>query len=57
MKGAIEYRFNDEVNVKGRRLNGYAATWNTGAQIGHFYEDIAQGAFGKSINERCNRRQ
>jgi uncharacterized protein len=35
--------------VAGRRLQGYAATFNTPAQIGHFREIINRGAFARSL--------
>lgn len=43
-----------EVRAKGRRLEGYAATFGAEARIGdHFTETIAQGAFSASL--RANR--
>jgi HK97 family phage prohead protease len=35
-----------EVRTRGRKLEGYAATFNTEARIGDFVETIAPGAFG-----------
>lgn len=41
--------FASEFRAKGRRLEGYAATFGTEARIGDFTETIAPGAFGASI--------
>jgi HK97 family phage prohead protease len=38
-----------EIRAKGRRLEGYAATFGTEARIGDFVECIACGAFAKSL--------
>ncbi|MDP2333852.1 MAG: HK97 family phage prohead protease [Reyranella sp.] len=38
-----------EVRAKGRRLEGYAAVFNTEARIGSFVETIAGGAFAASL--------
>jgi HK97 family phage prohead protease len=35
--------------VSGRRLAGYAATWNSEAKIGSFTETITRGAFAASL--------
>lgn len=39
-----------EVRAKGRRLEGYAALFNTKARIGTFSETIRAGAFSGSLN-------
>src|SRR6266478_6813577 len=38
-----------EIRAKGRRLEGYAATFNTEARIADFVEIVAPGAFSKSL--------
>lgn len=38
-----------EVRAKGRRLEGYAATFGAEARIGSFVETIAPGAFGPAL--------
>jgi len=38
-----------ELRAVGRRLEGYAATFNTDARIGNFTETIAPGAFRASL--------
>jgi Escherichia/Staphylococcus phage prohead protease len=39
-----------EVRAKGRRLEGYAALFNTEARVGDFTETIAAGAFAGSLS-------
>jgi uncharacterized protein len=39
-----------EVRAKGKRLEGYAATFNTEAEIGSFTEVIKPGAFSAALN-------
>ncbi len=41
-----------ELRAKGRRLEGYAATFGTEARIANFVEVIAPGAFARSLKER-----
>jgi HK97 family phage prohead protease len=41
-----------EVRAKGRRLEGYAASFGTEARIGGFTETIRAGAFAASLAER-----
>jgi HK97 family phage prohead protease len=44
-----------EIRAKGRRLEGYAATFGTPAAIGgHFTETIAQGAFSYSLRAKSD---
>jgi HK97 family phage prohead protease len=38
-----------EVRAKGRRLEGYAAVFNTEARIGDFREVVSPGAFARSL--------
>lgn len=45
----IEKRFSAELRAKGRRLEGYAATYNTEARIADFREIIRPGAFRASL--------
>ncbi|MFZ1428547.1 MAG: HK97 family phage prohead protease [Geminicoccaceae bacterium] len=45
MNGTLERRAVAELRAAGRRLEGYAATFNTPATIGAFIESIAPGAF------------
>lgn len=54
MVAALEKRgFSLEVRAKGRRLEGYAATFGTPASIGgRFTETIAPGAFSGSIRSK-----
>jgi HK97 family phage prohead protease len=40
-----------EVRARGRRLEGYAATFGTEARISDFTEIIAPGAFAKSLSD------
>jgi len=46
--------FAAEVRAKGRRLEGYAATFGAEAKIGNFIETIAPGAFAASLAERAD---
>lgn len=51
----IERRaFGAEVRAKGRRLEGYAATFGQEARIGNFIETIQAGAFADSLAERAD---
>ncbi len=43
-----------ELRAKGRRLEGYAATFGTEARIADFTETIAPGAFAASLAERAD---
>jgi len=43
-----------ELRAKGRRLEGYAATFGAEARIGAFTETIAPGAFAASLAERAD---
>lgn len=50
---AIERRASPvELRAAGRRLEGYAATFDTPARIGGFTETIARGAFSASLAQR-----
>jgi HK97 family phage prohead protease len=46
---ALEKRISLELRAKGRRLEGYAATFGTEARIGDVFETIAPGAFRDSL--------
>lgn len=46
---AMERRTFQEVRTSGRRLEGYAATFDSVATIGRFEETIARGAFADAI--------
>lgn len=46
---AMERRAFPDVQHKGRRLEGYAATFGTEARIGSYSESIAPGAFKPSL--------
>lgn len=56
MAAALEKRgFTLEIRAKGRRLEGYAATFGTPADIGgRFTETIAPGAFSGSIRSKAD---
>ena len=43
-----------ELRAKGRRLEGYAATFGAEARIGSFTETIAPGAFAATLAERSD---
>lgn len=45
----MERRAFAEVRTAGRRIEGYAATFNSDAQIGDFIERIAPGAFTEAL--------
>lgn len=45
----MEKRFSAEIRTRGRRLEGYAATYNTEARIADFREIIRPGAFRASL--------
>ena len=45
----MEKRISLELRAKGRKLEGYAATFNTEARIADFIETIAPGAFRDSL--------
>jgi HK97 family phage prohead protease len=47
--GDMERRAFTEVRTAGRRIEGYAATFNSEARIGAFVETIAPGAFRGSL--------
>jgi uncharacterized protein len=47
---AVERRAFSELRSNGRRLEGYAATFNSEARIGRFVETIATGAFTDSLS-------
>lgn len=46
---AVERRSFSEVRSNGRRLEGYAATYNSEARIGAFVETITPGAFRAAL--------
>lgn len=46
---AVERRSFSEIRSKGRRLEGYAATFGSEARIGSFVETIAPGAFRSAL--------
>jgi len=48
----IRRAFDLEVRAKGRKLEGYAATFDTEARIGRTIETIAKGAFSASLETR-----
>lgn len=48
--GTLERRYATEVRASGRRLEGYAATFNAEARIGSFVETIAPGAFRSALD-------
>ncbi|TVM16685.1 HK97 family phage prohead protease [Oceanidesulfovibrio indonesiensis] len=48
----MEQRYVTEYRAKGRKLEGYAATFNHEARIAHFVEIIAPGAFSGSLTGR-----
>lgn len=48
----MEKRFTAEIRAKGRKLEGYAATFNHEARIADFVEVIAPGAFSGSLTGR-----
>ncbi|MGU3576716.1 HK97 family phage prohead protease [Brucellaceae bacterium C25G] len=43
-----------ELRAKGRKLEGYAATFNKAANIGRTTETIAAGAFARSLRSRSD---
>lgn len=45
----IEKRIATEIRAEGRKLTGYAATFNTETRILDFHEKIAPGAFAASL--------
>lgn len=47
--GDIERRAFAEVRTAGRRIEGYAATFNSEARLGGFVERIAPGAFREAL--------
>ncbi len=49
MAPALERRQVSELRSTGRRLEGYAATFNADAKIGRFTETISPGAFRSSL--------
>ncbi|MES2255048.1 MAG: HK97 family phage prohead protease [Pseudomonadota bacterium] len=52
--GATEHRAFEVAPIKGRTLEGYAAPFNSPAQIGDFIETIAPGAFKRSLESRSD---
>jgi HK97 family phage prohead protease len=46
--------FAAELRAKGRRLEGYAATFGAEARIADFTETIAPGAFASTLAERAD---
>ncbi|MBA3667938.1 MAG: HK97 family phage prohead protease [Sphingomonas sp.] len=46
---AVERRSFSEVRAVGRKLEGYAATFNSEARLGSFVETIAPGAFRSAL--------
>jgi HK97 family phage prohead protease len=48
-RGDIERRAFSEVRTAGRRIEGYAATFGTEADLGSFVETIAPGAFRDAL--------
>ena len=55
MTGIEKRGFSIEVRAKGRRLEGYAATFGTPADIGgRFTETIAPGAFAASLRSKSD---
>jgi HK97 family phage prohead protease len=46
----MEHRFISEIRAEGRRLEGYAATFNSEARIADFTETILPGAFADSLD-------
>ncbi len=47
--GEMERRAFTEVRTAGRRIEGYAATFNSEARLGSFVETIAPGAFRSAL--------
>lgn len=47
--GDLERRSFNEVRASGRKLEGYAATFNSEARMGGFVETIAPGAFRSAL--------
>lgn len=47
--GTLERRQATELRASGRKLEGYAATFNSEARIGSFVETIAPGAFRAAL--------
>lgn len=48
--GTLERRQATELRASGRKLEGYAATFNTDARIGTFVETILPGAFRAALS-------
>lgn len=48
---ALERRHATELRATGRRIEGYAATFNTDAHIGSFVETILPGAFRAALGD------
>ena len=50
----MERRAATELRAAGRRLEGYAAVFNSPARIGSFTESILPGAFRGSLDKRAD---
>ena len=50
----IETRSNGSLSSKGKTLSGYAAVFDSEANLGDFREVIRRGAFSKSLATGCN---
>ncbi len=50
----LELRSNGTLSAKGKSLTGYAAVFNSEANLGDFSEVIRQGAFAKSLATGSN---
>lgn len=50
----MEFRSIGGIQAQGRKVEGYAAIFNTEADLGEFRECIAPGAFRRTLESRCN---